>query len=357
MSDPYRATTRERPRFWVPGVLLVRTPAPWDQSRSSRLVIGRFAGLWDEFDDLTQWKTIDTFVATEDLPADERRRDDLGAFPRLRSLAENAPIRKVEGAELARMRDRDVRVFTVGFARNADDYFSFFVERQGVLLRSVAGAFAELRRSTLTPEVAERDEVWEQLDAHDTFELGDRISRSMSDGLVDGYNLALARLCKLVTHDQRLCRELDRELEEIDIHARDMRRDAEEIARLLVEADDTTSLPVYGTARRVHHPGLTVRCVGEGDLAATIEGDLEVLELPAESEWLVDDVTPWEPPSRAVRRARERTVYRRTRRGDRMVIVFFVLLFVVALAVVLRSHRRASLIEPHRVGACRVSAH
>jgi hypothetical protein len=324
----YRSTHGERSGLFVPGVLLVR---------DGRIVPG---AQWDELDDVTNWKSIETFVATEDLPANERTREGLAAFPRLRALLESAPIRPVKGPDVTLMRDRDVRVFTVGFARNADDYFSLFVERKGVLIRSITGAFHELRRSTLSPELAERDAVWEQLEAHDDFELADRILRAATDGLVTGYSLALARMFEVVATDRRVCRELERELEEIEVRARDRRKDAEEIVRILREAEETTTVPIYGTARCIRHPALTVRTIGEGDLAAQVEGS-EVLEIPAELEWRVDDVAAWEPPARAVRHARERKVYQAQFRDRRLIILTIVLMAFFALLLVLRMYRRA----------------
>ena len=45
-----------------------------------------------------------------------------------------------------------------------------------------------------------------------------------------------------------------------------------------------------------------MRLLGEGDLAASVEGE-ELLTIPAANVWLVDDMTWWELPSRAVRHA------------------------------------------------------
>jgi hypothetical protein len=337
VGDPYRASSNERPRLWVPGVLFVDTSP-------SRLITGPYAGLWDEVDDLTNWKKIDTFVATDDLPEAERRLDALAAFPLLRALCESAPVRRVTGPDLTRARGRDVRLFTVGFARNADDYFSIFAERHGALLRSVTGAFLEIRRSTLNPDVAERDEVWEQLESHDDFELADRITRAVSEGLVDSTTLGLADLVeRAVRGDHRLRRELERELEEIEVRARDHRRVAEEIAQALTSLsgdDDRVAIPVYGTARRVRHPALTVRTIGEGDLSSSIQGPASFLELPAEDEWLVDDVTPWEPPSRAVRRSRERRLRRRMIRSEKAFRVIAATVFIGLALLILAVMRR-----------------
>jgi hypothetical protein len=332
--DPYRATENERPRVWVPGVLLVGNASP------ARLITGPYAGLWDEHDDLTNWKKIDAFVATDDLPEAERRLDALAAFPRLRALCEAAPLRRVSGPDLTRARDRDVRLFTVGFARNADDYFSIFAERRGVLLHSVTGAFFEIRRSTLNPEIAERDEVWEQLEGHDDFELADRITRAVSEDVVDGYTLGLASLVeRALAGDRRLRHDLERELEEIELHARDQRRAAEEIVQALTD-DDRVTIPIYGTARRIRHPALTVRTIGEGDLSSSIEGPTSFLELPPADEWLVDNVTPWEPPSRAIRVSRERRLRRRVIRSEvayrAIVLATFVGLALLVIAFLRR---------------------
>jgi hypothetical protein len=282
-------------------VVLVQTPEPWARSGASTIKLG---ALWDDREDVTNWKHVETFVAQSDLPEDERRYGALAEWPRLQQLCARAPVRIARGAEIALFRDRDVRVFTIGFARNADDFFSCFVERRGVLIRSVTGAFYEIRRST-------------NVEGVDDGALAERILRAATDGVVDGHALALARLVHVVaggeSSDERTLRklrsDLERELDEIDTRAATFAVDAAEIARRLREDgddDDTRDIPVYGLARRRRHAALTVRSIGEGDLASLVENEGSELEIPAHDEWLVDDVTPWEPPTRAVRLARER---------------------------------------------------
>jgi hypothetical protein len=332
----YRSAETTRPRVWVPGVVLVQTPEPWAPRGNASTV--KLGALWDGREDVTNWKHIETFVAQSDLPEDERRYGALAEWPRLQQLCARAPIRIARGAEIALFRDRDVRVFTIGFARNADDFFSCFVERGGVLIRSVTGAFYEIRRST-------------NLEGDDDSELAERILVAATDGVVDGHALALARLVHVVvggeSSDERALRrlrsDLERELDEIDTRAVAFASDAAEIARRLREDgdDDTRDIPIYGVARRRRRPALTVRSIGEGDLASLVENDGHALALPAHDEWIVDDVTPWEPPTRAVRVAREReeVVARmwRHRIASAATAVVFATMFLLVIFILVRA--------------------
>jgi len=283
-ADAYRNFEATRPRLWVRGLLLVRTPRRWEpKGLPSRIELG---GLWDDHEDINAWKHLESFVAQGDLPEDERRFSSLAGWPRLARLCADAPIRIARGAEIALLRDRDVRLLTIG---NGNGELTVFVERRGVLLRSVTGAFAER---------------------------AERVLRAATDGLVDGSALALARLVHVVLggefSDERALRrlrdDLERELDEIDTRGATMRAEAEEIARRLREhgGDETCTIPIYGVARRLRHAPLTVRSVGEGELASANDNSETLLVVPAYDEWLVDGVAPWEPPTRAVRLARER---------------------------------------------------
>ncbi|MGZ3419412.1 MAG: hypothetical protein ACXVEE_16180 [Polyangiales bacterium] len=286
----YRSTGA-RPRICVPGVLVVDAP---HASTPAKLLV---AAAWDGHEDLTQWKALATFARARDL-APLATPD----HPRLAALlAQTTLIQVVSEDTLLGLRERKVPLYEIGFARNADDYFTFVHE-----LRTVSGPFY-----SLTEGLGE-----DELEALDRPLFLDRLLRAASDGTVDGHVIALAMaMGELYAAPAREALDSwERELAEIEAHAAAQREDAKSIANALEEAHgDEISIPVYGRARRIHHPAVVLREVDKPDApratCISIDGTSSI-SIPAYEEWVVDGVEPWVPEARLARIERERLVHR-----------------------------------------------
>ena len=276
------------PQLWVPGEL-------WVEPEEGRLVTGPLAGWWIDHEDIREWKDTHAYVAAAEL-GDARiphprtlLRDE---HRHLRELLARTPLLEIpEAVPLEAV--GDATVFTVGFARNADDAFAVTVTRGRDQLAHVGGASIDLEQAAGL-----------DVEADEEVDLFDRILRAVSGGRLDGWSISLAGYWHALCASQTLLpveRELalrEAMLGEVLAHAEPSRESARAIASRLRGADE--EVPLYGTTRRTHRPALALAHAGDGELDAQVKiGGASSLALPAEDEWHVGAVEAWTPPSLA----------------------------------------------------------
>jgi hypothetical protein len=311
-------------------------------ARTHRLLRDGQATRWDDYEHLTWWKTQRAYLVAADLsPADRASLlPPATSHPRAAALFASAPLLPVDDEA------RDVvagRVVLVGFTRTADDYVLVEVARDRKTIAHVAGSIYSVIDSTLDPASTdeERTQVVEELDRDDFL---DRILRAATGGAADLRAVALAGRLEDVRARPAALDALEEELAEVEARAATQREEARSIVEALAaaRADETeVEVPVYGRARRVHKPQWVVRRMPRiDDLSCSVDVDDEDhLVLPAEDEWHVDDVEPWEPPSRAAHVTVAREALRQAnhvhRVSPRTLYVFLAIAFVTAVLLVL----------------------
>jgi len=287
-------------QLWVPGELWVET-----EDDPGQLVRGPLAAWWTDHEDVRQWKMTSCYVVRAEL-ADRAAMPHPRSLLRdehryLRELLARTPILEVP-ASVPIEALGDATVYTIGFARNADDMFQVSVTRGKQTLASVAGASINIE---IAAGVRDEDSDDDPLDIM-RHSLHDRILRAVSGGAVDGTSISLAGYWHGVCAGGQplpVERELalrEAMLAEIAADAESTRQTARAIVARLGDADEV-EVPHFGRACRTHLPARTLVHEGDGELEASVHigEDATTLAIPAEDVWHVGDVEPWMPLSLA----------------------------------------------------------
>ena len=315
-----------RPRIWVPGALYV--------SDERELCAGRHVGYngWGKafsfapvghFGSLSDWRHRAWMIERRDLtPAlvDEHalllpeRLLDAEKQPHARRWLIEQPLLCVSGLKVDRLVDAGLRVYIVEHGVETDDFLR--VEGRG---GERASWMVSGRRSAFVPE--EEGEGLPTSESPHVRGAIDRLLRYVSRGVVTelgvvnalaartlidpgyGYRGATDGEPATIESVQRELRALEVLFAQIYKRARGQRDDARGIVDAMQAADENDAeiaVPAYGCARRERLVEATFELSPDSDEEQAprwVLGDTPQLrlELPAESRFIVEDVSLWNP--------------------------------------------------------------
>jgi hypothetical protein len=337
------APMSERPRLVVPGVVEL---VPTYVGAAHDVVVGPLAGhQLDE--DITNWKNQYTFVALADLTLEDRiryaprfeavwralasspssYREGGAPFPHLTRLFASAELllvgstdRRDVGSAGHIPLDGPYRIFEIGYVRTADDYFQLRATRGKRVLAQLSGSFYSFT-----------EQVWPDPEEADATRgnLGDRILRAATGGVVSGAQIALA----FMMVDVASAEAWESWLAAVEARAEPHRALADDLVRAVAQGD--AEVAIYGAVRRIDLPACTLRSSDSKDpLAASVDvAGASELTLPAERLFTVDVDADAEPPRMPRELFAQRVTPPRAKSGLAGVLLISLFLFVLALVV------------------------